>query len=95
MKVEETAFANYQLIIDEFDIPVAVRINEEDKYRLYDIVRVTADCRGYICPTISREGTGRSVEIRRDDSDHFFGVLMDNGEFGVMKSTRMEVLVRK
>ncbi len=95
MKIEHTIFSNYELVVDEFDIPVAVQVNGELKYRLYDVVRVTADCRGYICPTIMHEGTGRIVEIRRDESDHFFGVLMDNGEFGFMKSTRLEFVFRK
>lgn len=95
MELERTIFSNYQLVIDEFNIPVAVRINGEDKYRLYDHVRVTGDCHGYICPGIKHEGIGKIVEIRRDDSDHFFGVLMNNGEFGFMKFARMEFAFRK
>ena len=35
MKLERTSYSNYQLVIDEFNIPVAVRVNGEDKYRLY------------------------------------------------------------
>lgn len=95
MKLENTIFSNHQLVIDEFNIPVAVRINGEDKYRLYDRVRVTDDGHGYICPGINHEGMGKIVEIRRDDSDHFFGVLMDNGEFGFMKSARIELVFRR
>ena len=95
MKLENTIFSNYQLVLDEFNIPVAVRINGEDKYRLYDRVRVTDDGHGYICPEVKYEGMGKIVEIRRDDSDHFFGVLMDNGEFGFMKSERIELAFRR
>ena len=95
MKLENTIYSNYQLIIDEFDIPVAVRINGEDKFQLYDRVRVTADCHGYICPGIQHEGFGKIVEIRRDDTDHFFGVLMDNGEFGFTKSLRIKLVFRR
>ena len=95
MKLENTIFSNYQLVVDEFNIPVAVRINGEDKYRLYDRVRVTDDGHGYICPGINHEGMGKIVEICRDDSDHFFGVLMDNGEFGFMKSARIELVFRR
>ena len=95
MKLENTIFSNYQLVLDEFNIPVAVRINGEDKYRLYDRVHVTDDGHGYICPEIKHEGMGKIVEIRRDDSDHFFGVLMDNGEFGFMKSARIELAFRR
>ena len=90
MKLENTNISNYQLVIDESNIPVAVRINGEVKYQLYDLVRVTADCRGYICPEIKNEGFGKIVKIRNDDTDYFFGVLMDNGEFGFMKSARIE-----
>ena len=95
MKLENTFMYDCQLVIDEFDIPVAVRINGEDKYWLYDRVRVTADSQGYICPTIKKEGMGRIVEIDRDDTDHFFGVLMDNGEFGFIKPGRIELAVRR
>ena len=46
MKLERTSYSNYQLVIDEFNIPVAVRVNGEDKYRLYDLVQVTDDGHG-------------------------------------------------
>lgn len=95
MKLEDTIFSNYKLVIDEFNIPVAVRINGEDKFKLYDLVRVTNDGCGYICPEIKHEGMGKIVEIRRDDSDYFFGVLMNNGEFGFMKDARMELVFRR
>ena len=89
MKLEKTIYANYKLGIDEFDIPVAVQVSGNNIFQLYDKVRITADCIGYICPGIEHEGLGTIVRIRRDDSDHFFGVLMDNGEFGYMKDSRM------
>lgn len=93
MKIERTSYANYQLVIDEFNIPVAVRVNGEDKYRLYDLVRVTDDGHGYICPGITHGGVGRIVEIRKDKTDHFFGVLMNNGEFGFMHSGRIKMVL--
>ena len=95
MKIENTIYENYKLVVDEFDIPVAVRIDGEDKYRLYDYVCVTADCHGYICPGIKHEGLGRIVQICRDDTDHFFGVLMNNHEFGFMKDNRMKFAYRE
>ena len=58
MKLERTSYSNYQLVIDEFNIPVAVRVNGEDKYRLYDLVQVTDDGHGNICPGISHGGIG-------------------------------------
>lgn len=90
MKLEATIFNNYQLVLDEFDIPVAVRVDGEDKYRLYDNILVTGDSQGFICPGIHHEGLGRIVEFRRDNTDHFFGVLMDHGEFGYIKASRIE-----
>lgn len=95
MKLENTIFSNHQLVVDEFDIPVAVRIDGEDKYKLYDLVRVTHDGHGFICPGVKHEGIGRIVQIRRDDTDHFYGVLMNNGEFGFMKDARLEVIPQK
>lgn len=94
MKLECTIYSNHELVVDEFDIPVAVRINGEDKYRLYDRVYITDDGCGYICPEIKHEGMGKIVEIRRDATDHFFGVLMDNGEFGFVKSARIKLVVK-
>lgn len=93
MKLENTGCANYKFVVDEFGIRVAMQINGFIKYRLYDRVRVTDDGRGYICPMIDRPGFGRIVEIRKDDTDYFFGVLMDNGQFGFMKDARMEKVV--
>ena len=92
MKLEETLYSNYKLVIDEFDIPVAVMVNGEVRYRLYDRVSVTDDGHGYICPGITKEGVGRIMQIERDDTDHFFGVLMNTGEFGFMKDNRLEVV---
>jgi len=90
MKLENGCFSNHKLIIDEFNIPVAVQINGKEAFRLYDMVDVTDDGHGYICPGITKPGIGRIVEIRRDMTDHYFGVLMDNGQFGHMKYARME-----
>ncbi len=93
MKVKNTMFSNIQLVVDEFDIPVAVQIDGKEKYRLYDTVKVTGDCRGYIAPGIKHEGYGRIVEIRDDDVDHFYGVLMNGThEFGFVKGARIQLL---
>lgn len=89
MKLENTVYSNYKLVIDEFDIPVAVQVNGEIEFRLYDEVHVKGDCRGHICPGITQEGLGTIVRIRRDRTDYFFGVLMNNGQFGYMKDSRM------
>ena len=90
MKLENTIYSNYKLVIDEFDIPIAVKIDERIRYWLYDVVEITADCHGYIGQGISHGGIGKIVQIRRDDtSDCFFGVLMNNKEFGYVKSLRI------
>lgn len=93
MKVKNTMFSNIQIVVDEFDIPVAVRIDGKDKYHLYDIVKVTGDCRGYIAPGIKHEGCGQIVKIKDNDVDHFYGVLMNGThEFGFVKGARIQLL---
>ena len=89
MKLESTCYANHKLVINEQGTPVAVQIDGVVAFRLYDTVHVTDDGHGYICPGITHSGIGQIVEIRRDDTDHFYGVQMSNGEFGYMKSSRM------
>ena len=91
LKLKETMFSNIQIVIDEFEIPVAVQVDGKEKFRLYDNVKVKGDCRGYIAPGIKHEGAGRIVEIRDDDVDHFYGVLMTGtNEFGFVKESRLE-----
>lgn len=76
---------------DESEALVGV-IEHERSYLLGDVVKITADPRGYICPGISCPGRGKITEIQEDDTDHFYGVQMDNGEFGFMKSARIKVI---
>ena len=92
MKLEETIYSNYQIVRDDLNIAVAVRINGKDEYRLYDRVNVHGDIHGYICSEITEEGEGQIIKISNDRGDHFFGVLMDNGEFGFVKSLRISRL---
>lgn len=88
MKLEATMFSNVKLVIDEFDIPVAVQINGEIRYKLYDHVMVDGDD-GYIGPGLEHGDIGRIMEIRRDETDYFYGVLLVNGEFGYTKDSRL------
>lgn len=90
MKLEPTIYANYNLVIGTNGTPIGVQIDGKVAFELYDMVHVTDDGCGYICPGIRHCGIGQIVEIRRDDTDHFFGVRMQSGEFGYMKSNRME-----
>ena len=46
-------------------------------------------------PKLSMKAWKKIVEIRRHDSDHFFGVLMDNDEIGFMKSARIKMVFRR
>lgn len=89
MRLENTFFSNYKFVVDEFNIPVALQMNGEICYRLYDEVWVNADCIGYIGEGINHEGLGTIVRICRDKADCFFGVLMYNGEFGYVKESRL------
>lgn len=90
MKLESTCYANHKLVINDQGTPIAVQIDGVEAFRLYDTVKVTGDCRGYICPGIEKPGIGQIVEIRRDTTDHFYGVKMTNGEFGYLKYNRIE-----
>ena len=89
MKLESTCYANHHLVINDQGTPVAVQINGVVAFRLNDTVKVTDDGHGYICPGIKYPGIGQIVEIRRDNTDHFYGVRMRSGEFGYMKCSRM------
>lgn len=89
MKLEPTVYANYYLMIAANGTPVGVQVNGVVAFELGDDVHVTDDGRGYICPGVTRGGKGKIVEIRRDDTDHFFGVQMENGRFGYMKRARL------
>jgi len=90
MKLESTCCSNYKLVIDDKGKPVAVQISGVEAFRLNDTVKVSGDYHGYICPGITKPGVGKIVEIQRDNTDHFFGVQMSNGEFGYMNDNRME-----
>lgn len=93
MKLESTIYANYKLVINEkTNNPIAVKIDGTIAYRIHDHVKVTHDGFGYICPGITKPGFGQIVEIRRDKTDHFFGVEMSNGEFGYLKAERIQVI---
>ena len=54
-----------------------------------DSVYVSGDNRGYICPGINNPGIGKIAEIRKDDTDHWFYVVMTNGESGFCKAARL------
>ena len=89
MRKEKTIYANYELVVDEFGIPVAVVKDGVPLFRLYEHVIVSPDCYGYITPGITKPGGGRIVEIQRDTTDHWFGVLLYDNQFGYVKEARL------
>ena len=98
-KFESTNFTNILYIVtdDEYEYPVGVLFNPGDmdamSYLLGDQVEIAGDCYGYVAPGISMPGVGRITEIQRDDTDHFFGIQMENGEFGFVKCARIRRIV--
>ena len=92
VKLESTIFSNISLLIDATnDNPIGVW-QDDCIYIRGDRVKVTADIMGYIAPGVNRPGEGQIVKIVRDNTDHWFAVLMDNGEFGFMKSARFKLI---
>ena len=80
-------FSNHQLLIDGNEI-VGV---EYDRYRIMrgERVKIQGDSHGYISPSITKEGYGTVVDITDKYTDHYFGVMMDNGQYGHVKIARI------
>ena len=92
-KLEPTSLSNIKYIVtkDEF-ATIAGMLDGDHVYFCGDRVEVTGDIRGYISPGISHPGLGRIAEIRHHDTDYFYGIMMDSGEFGFVKSSRIKVV---
>ncbi len=85
-------FANDMFLLDDANQIIGVECNGQ-KYMLRDRVRIKGDIRGYIEPGITQEGYGQIIDFADDYSDHYFGILMDNGEYAHVKRARIaEVL---
>lgn len=97
MKTRKTMFANIFYLVDDSGNIIGVRENPgkyQQDYYVGDVVRVTDDGRGYICPGIKTPGIGKITRVHEDDTDHFFTVKMENGETGFsIKSARLEVII--
>ena len=92
VKLEDTIFSNIYLLIDTADDnPIGV-LQDDCIYVRGDRVVVSADIMGYIAPGVSRPGMGQIIRVVRDNTDRWFAVLMDNGDFGFMKSARFKVI---
>lgn len=90
---KNTNFPNYKYIVTDDIYSALVGVAENNNiYLVGDRVKVTDDCYGYISYGISSPGMGIISEIQYDDTDYFYGVLMDNGEFDYLKSSRISVI---
>ena len=89
MKLISTIFSNYQLLAtNDGEIKSLIK-NEEVAYSVGDIVVVTPDSMGYICPGVTRGGLGKITKMREDSTDYWIGVKMNDGQFGYMKDSRV------
>ena len=86
--------SNFQFIVTDDEHHFAVGVLENEKsYLLGDRVLIAPDIMGYITPGIEHPGEGMITRICTDDIDHFYGVQMDNGEFGFVKSARIKSIL--
>lgn len=90
---EFTIFSNIQYIVEDDSTPVGIvfDLGKDYEHRLMvgDKVKVQGDCHGYICPGVRRNGFGVIERVKRDDTDHWFGVRTEHGEFGFCKAARL------
>lgn len=95
MTLKRTSFSNIFYICDNegniFGIREDPGVFQKDYY-VGEMVKVTGDIHGYICPGIRTPGIGRITCVHEDNTDHFFTVEMVNGEIGSVKSARLEVI---
>ena len=94
LRLVETAISNLQLIraVDEdhdFDKLMGVFADHGERVHLVgDQVMLTGDCYGYVAPGL-KPGPGTITKVCKDDTDHFFGIQMDDGSFGFVKEARI------
>lgn len=93
MELKKTKYGNIFYIYEDDDLVGIVEDPETHPQYFFvgDVVKVTDDGNGYICPGISHNGIGVIIGIQEDDTDHFFEIQMLNGESGTCKSNRLEV----
>ena len=87
-------FDNFRYIVTDDEQEVTVGVMEDDTcYFLHDRVEIEGDIRGYITPGIKKPGMGEIIEIQKNFSDHFYGIAMDSGEYGHVKSARIKRVI--
>ncbi len=90
--VPNESYHGFYYVVTDDEVGLIVgAVEHQMVYLLGDRVEVSGDCYGYICPGIHHPGMGRIAEVRADDTDHFYGIIMDDGEFGFMKSNRLQL----
>jgi len=62
----------------------------ERRFMTGDVVKVTGDTRGYICPGITKPGLGRIAGIEYKNDEVRYHVVIGN-EDGLCKSARIEL----
>lgn len=92
MKLEDTFYSNYKIVLDEFNIPVALQLDGHTVFQLYDYVQVSGDSCGYVAIGIKKPGLGTIMRIRNNRSGYFLGVFMDDGDFGYVKVSKLRKL---
>lgn len=92
-RLKSTIFSNrhYLVGVDDKVIGIVFDAGTPREYCLMkgDDVYVSGDNRGNICPGIYHPGIGKIANVRRDDTDHWFYVIMENGECGLCKPARL------
>ena len=97
MKMKNTEFANIFFLCEDDGSIIGIRRDPgkyQEDYYIGDVVEVTDDGCGYICPGIKTPGIGKITRVHKDGGDdHFFTVEMENGEIGYyIKSNRLRVI---
>ena len=85
------ANSNHWFVINEDNQTIGV-VENKTSYLIGDRVKVSTDGHGYIAPGITFPGMGKIVQINEDTTDQYYGVKMDNGQFGFVKSARIRVV---
>ena len=94
VRFESAGFLNWYYVVPDSgnsDEPVGV-LEDGTLYFVGDRVQLEDDGHGYIGGGIMCACKGWIVRIRRDDTDHFYGIYTDKGEFGFVKSARITLI---
>ena len=88
MDKKQAFFSNHFFLIGNNGKFIGVKCGDQC-FMLGDRIKVEGDSHGHIAPGITRAGCGTIDDIVENFSDHYFGVRMDNGEYGYIKYPRI------